>query len=62
MTKQFDQLLTQDLPALNDLLKFKGQQLIAPPAAQVAANSTTGDAIGTTGATGLVPTDFRLSY
>jgi hypothetical protein len=50
MTKQFDQLLAQDLPALNESLKSKGQQSIAPPAAKVAANSTTGDAIGTTGA------------
>ena len=31
VTKQFDQLLTQDLPALNDSLKSKGQQPLSPP-------------------------------
>jgi hypothetical protein len=38
VTKQFDQLLAQDLPALNESLKSKGQQEIAPPPAKVAAN------------------------
>jgi len=34
MTKESDQLLAQDLPALNDSLKSKGQQPIAAPVAQ----------------------------
>jgi hypothetical protein len=33
VTKEFDQLLTNDLPAVNDALKAKGQQPIAPPPA-----------------------------
>src|SRR5205814_4639808 len=31
VTKEFDQLLAQDLPGLNDLLKSKGEQPIAAP-------------------------------
>ena len=31
LTKEFDQLLTHDLPALNDSLKAKGQQPLSPP-------------------------------
>ena len=38
VTKQFDQLLAQDLPALNDSLKSKGQQPLSPPAAKVGTN------------------------
>ena len=38
VTKQFDQLLAQDLPALNDSLKSKGQQPIEAPPAKVAVN------------------------
>jgi hypothetical protein len=41
VTKQFDQLLTQDLPALNDSLKAKGQQPIEAPPAKVAVNEKT---------------------
>ena len=63
VTKQFDQLLAKDLPALNDSLKSKGQQPLSPPTpAKVGANGSAGCGIGTTGATGLVPTDFRISY
>src|SRR5947208_11409272 len=62
MTKQFDQILAQDLPALNDSLKSKGQQPLSPPAAKVGANSSAGGAIGTTSATGSLPADFRISY
>src|SRR5947207_4743527 len=36
VTKEFDQLLAQDLPALNESLKAKGQQPIPPPPAKVA--------------------------
>jgi hypothetical protein len=41
VTKQFDQLLAQDLPALNDALKSKGQQLIEAPAATISVLITT---------------------
>jgi len=56
VTKQFDQPLTQDLPALNDSLKSKGQQPIATPAAGVGANNATPGA----GAITSLPADFRL--
>ncbi len=36
MTKEFEQLLAQDLPALNESLKTKGQHPIPPPPAKVA--------------------------
>jgi len=61
-TKQFDQLLAQDLPALNDSLKSKGQQPLSPPAAKIGANGSAEGAIGATGPTGSVPADFRISY
>jgi hypothetical protein len=38
VTKEFDQLLAQDLPALNESLKSKGQQPIATPPAKIAAS------------------------
>src|SRR6266540_2667840 len=38
VTKQFEQLLAQDLPGLNESLKAKGQQQILPPPAKVAVN------------------------
>ena len=62
VTKQFDQLLAQDLPALNDSLKSKGQQPLSPPSAKVGANGSAGGEIGATAATGSVPADFRISY
>jgi photosystem II stability/assembly factor-like uncharacterized protein len=62
VTKQFDQLLTHDLPVLNDSLKSKGQQPLSPPPAKVGAANSAGGGIGRTGAAGLVPADFRLSY
>jgi photosystem II stability/assembly factor-like uncharacterized protein len=40
VTKEFDQLLTKDLPSLNDSLKSKGQPAIAPPPAKVAVSET----------------------
>ena len=61
-TKQFDQLLAQDLPALNDSLKSKGQQPIEAAPGKVGTNSSVEDAIGATSGTGLVPSDFRISY
>src|SRR5207249_3840758 len=39
VTKQFDQLLAQDLPVLNGSLKAKGQQPIEAPPAKVAVNA-----------------------
>jgi hypothetical protein len=38
VTKEFDQLLAQDLPGLNDSLKSKGEQPIAAPPAKITAN------------------------
>src|SRR5437773_2340400 len=38
VTKEFDQLLAQDLPSLNESLKAKGQQPIEPPPAKISAN------------------------
>jgi photosystem II stability/assembly factor-like uncharacterized protein len=40
VTKEFDQLLTKDLPSLNDSLKSKGQPAIAPLPAKVAVSET----------------------
>jgi len=42
VTKDFEQLIAQDLPALNESLKTKGQQPIPPPPAKVAVDDTTG--------------------
>jgi hypothetical protein len=64
VTKEFDQLLAQELPALNESLKGKGQQPISvPSAAQGVGASTppTGSA-GVTGAGAILPTNFRISY
>jgi len=38
VTKEFDQLLNQDLPGLNESLKSKGQQPISVPPAKITAN------------------------
>jgi len=62
VTKQFDQLLARDLPALNDSLKSKGQQPLSPPPSKVGANSSLGSGIGATAATGSFPADLRISY
>src|SRR5436853_7312954 len=40
-TKEFEQLLAQDLPALNESLKAKGQQVIPAPSLSIAANDPT---------------------
>src|SRR6202035_2938154 len=40
VTKEFDQLLTKDLPTLNDSLKSKGKPAIAPPPVKIAINET----------------------
>jgi hypothetical protein len=62
VTKQFDQLLAQDLPALNDSLKSKGQQPLSPPSAKVGANDATYGSGGVAGASSTLPADFRISY
>jgi hypothetical protein len=38
VTKEFDQLLAQDLPTLNESLKAKGAQPIEPPPTKVGTN------------------------
>ena len=62
VTKQFDQLLAQDLPALNDSLKSKGQQPLSPPSAKVGTNDTANGSGGVAGASSAFPADFRISY
>jgi len=62
VTKQFDQLLMQELPALNDSLKAQGQQPLSPPSAKVGANGSASSGIDGTGPTGSVPADLRISY
>jgi hypothetical protein len=60
VTKEFDQLLTQDLPALNDALKSKGQQPISPSSPKVGAKDARGGSSGVA-ATSALPTDFRIT-
>ena len=60
VTKEFDQLLASDLPALNESLKTKGHQPISAPAASVGVNDATRGSGSATAATGLLPADFRL--
>jgi hypothetical protein len=62
VTKEFDQLLTHDLPVLNDSLKSKGQQPIEAPPAKVAASGAAHDSTGATAGGGTLPEDFRISY
>ena len=62
VTKEFDQLLAQDLPALNDSLKVKGQQPIEPPPAKVTTNDSVDGSAHTSAAPALLPADFRLCY
>jgi hypothetical protein len=59
VTKEFDQLLAQDLPTLNESLKAKGQQPIEVPPAKVAVNEK---ALSSDGSSVNVkqPADFRL--
>src|SRR5947199_2694883 len=60
VTKDFDQLLATDLPALNESLKSKGQQPISAPAASASAHDTKSDASETLAANAWLPPDFRL--
>jgi photosystem II stability/assembly factor-like uncharacterized protein len=60
VTKEFEQLVAQDLPALNESLKAKGQQSIPPPPAKVAVNDATNSSGGALATSALLPADFRL--
>jgi hypothetical protein len=62
VTKQFDQLLAQDLPALNDSLKSKGQQPLSAPSPKVGAKDATNPSGGVAGASTSLPADFRISW
>ena len=62
MTKESDQLLAQDLPALNDSLKSKGQQPISPPPAKIGAIDPTRGSSSATVASALLQADFRIFY
>ena len=59
VTKEFEQLLAQDLPALNESLKAKGQQPIPPPPAKAALNEAVRGSGGAP-TSALRPVDFRL--
>ncbi|HEU0209284.1 MAG TPA: hypothetical protein VFQ78_09935, partial [Candidatus Udaeobacter sp.] len=61
VTKEFDQLLAHDLPALNDSLKSKGQQPLLPPPAKVGGNDATYGSGAVAGSASL-PADFRIAY
>jgi hypothetical protein len=56
---EFEQLLAQDLPALNESLKAKGQQPIEPPPAKITANEKTPGS-GGSGVNVNLPAGFRL--
>jgi hypothetical protein len=62
VTKEFDQLVTKDLPALNESLKSKGQQPIEPPAAKVGAVDARDRSGGVMGASGSLPAAFSISW
>jgi photosystem II stability/assembly factor-like uncharacterized protein len=63
VTKEFDQLLAKDLPALNESLKTKGQQPIPAPSPNVGSTDVTHGSGGTVGGAGpFLPADFRISH
>jgi photosystem II stability/assembly factor-like uncharacterized protein len=71
VTKEFEQLVTKELPSLNESLKSKGQQLIAIPPTKVALNDETTSSGGGSNrsvdhdAAGVkisLPADFRLLH
>ena len=41
VTRDFENLVTKDLPALNEALKAKGKEPIPPPPAKIAVNDQT---------------------
>jgi hypothetical protein len=55
VTKEFEQVIAKDLPALNEALKAKGQPAIAPPPAKIAVND---QSLGS--ARAALPANFRL--
>ena len=62
-TKEFDQLLAKDLPALNESLKAKEQQAIPAPSPSVGATDVTHGSGGTVGgASPFLPGDFHISH
>jgi len=70
-TKELEQLITKDLPTLNDALKARSQQPVAPPPAKVAYNEDRFGHGGNAnrpgdrdepGSSGIVPADFRLLH
>ena len=62
VTKEFEQLLAQDLPSLNDSLKSKGQQAIPTPSPTVGASDATDGSSGATGVSAVLPADFHIFY
>jgi hypothetical protein len=62
VTKEFDKLLAEDLPALNESLKSKGQQTIPAPSASLGEPEATYGSGGTMGTGTMLPADFRISY
>jgi hypothetical protein len=62
VTKEFDDLLAKDLPALNQSLKSSGQQPIPAPSASVGTADSTYGSGGVVGTSARLPVDFRISY
>ena len=62
VTKDFEQLLAQDLPALNESLKSKGQQPISPSSASVGVNDAAPSSGGASVTSPSLPAELRLSY
>jgi len=62
VTKEFDQLLAKDLPALNESLKAKGQQVIPAPSPSIGATDAEHGSGSTMGASAVLPAFFRISY
>jgi hypothetical protein len=60
VTKEFEQLLAQDLPGLNESLKSKGQQPIPPPPAKVALNDAAHGLGGAPATAAMLPANLRL--
>jgi hypothetical protein len=60
VTKEFERLLVQDLPGLNQSLKSKGQQPIPPPPAKVALNDATRGSGGAPSTAAMLPANLRL--
>lgn len=64
VTKEFEQLLAQDLPGLNESLKAKGQQPIPPPPTKVALNDAAHGSADSGGpvTAAMLPANFRICY